>query len=211
MSVAEVVFYLLGGLAVGSAILVVSSRNPVASLLFLVLSFFCLAGLFATLGAHFLAAIQILVYAGAILVLFLFVIMLLNLGVSEEAKMRLPRWPALALAVAAGIGFVVFLALAIAESRDTVSAAAAEEAPRSLEPGEDGEVVDAAAEEGGELDELALDEVGTDARQPEEALVGTTEALGVGLFRDYLLPFEVTSLLLLVAMVGAVVLAKRER
>jgi NADH-quinone oxidoreductase subunit J len=167
MSAAEVVFYILGGLAVGSSVLVISSRNPVASLLLLVMSFFCLAGIFATLQAHFLAAIQILVYAGAILVLFLFVIMLLNLG-GGEIWVELPRGSALFLAALGGTGFVFLLSFVF---RNAVPA-------------------------GGEL--------------PGGA-VGTTEQIGAAMFRDFLLPFEVTSLLLLVAMVGAVMLAKRER
>jgi NADH-quinone oxidoreductase subunit J len=187
VDVSQLVFYLLGGLAVASSILVVSHRNPVASLLFLVLSFFCLAGLFATLEAHFIAAIQILVYAGAIMVLFLFVIMLLNLG-TGELWVRLPRPLALALAFAGAAGFVVILFLtfrdaAVPTGRPMAGVAAGS---RSLEPtrGEDAAV---------------------------EALVGSTEQIGTAMFRDFLLPFEVTSLLLLVAMVGAVMIAKRER
>lgn len=174
MTVSEIVFYLLGGLAVASSLLVVSNRNPVASLLFLVLSFFCLAGLFVTLEAHFLAAIQILVYAGAILVLFLFVIMLLNLG-TTELWVKLPRPLALGLTAAAGVGFVLLLVLTF---RESATPGASEAQPSTL---------------------------------GDAGVVGTTEQVGSAMFRDFLLPFEVTSLLLLVAMVGAVMLAKRER
>jgi NADH-quinone oxidoreductase subunit J len=162
----ELAFYVLGGLAVASTVLVVSSRNPIASLLYLVVSFFSVAGLFATLEAHFLAAIQVLIYAGAILVLFLFVIMLLNLGTGEVWP-ALKRPFALTLGALAAAGFVVILVLSF---RGT-----------ELTPARDGD------------------------------LVGSTEAIGAALFRDFLLPFEVTSLLLLVAMVGAVMLGKRER
>ncbi|MFN2432837.1 MAG: NADH-quinone oxidoreductase subunit J [Gemmatimonadota bacterium] len=222
----HVVFYLLGGLAVASSLLVVSSRNPVASLLYLVLSFFCLAGLFVTLQAHFLAAIQILVYAGAILVLFLFVIMLLNLG-PPEGRRRLPRGPAVAVSLAAALGFVLLLGLVarggdVAALTDAGVAArieAEDRVSRSIQPVTEADAaVDRAGEEGTELERLDLDEVGVDreaiATQTSAGgreLVGSTEALGTSLFRDFLLPFEVTSLLLLVAMVGAVMIAKRER
>ncbi|MBA2564848.1 MAG: NADH-quinone oxidoreductase subunit J [Gemmatimonadetes bacterium] len=172
----QVAFYLLAGLAVATSVLVVTGRNPVASLLFLVLSFFCLAGLFVTLEAHFLAAIQILVYAGAILVLFLFVIMLLNLGQGEPG-LGLPSVPVLALSALSGLAFVALLVFTVRE------ADIAPITPARIE---------------------AVDLAG-------QATVGSTEAIGTALFRDFLLPFEVTSLLLLVAMVGAVVLAKRER
>lgn len=174
MSVADGVFYLLGGLAIASAVLAISARNPVASLLFVVLAFFALAGLFVTLEAHFLAAIQILIYAGAILVLFLFVIMLLNLG-SELPREWLAPPPVLILATAAGAAFLLVLFFVGYRGLSV---------PAPL---------------------LGV--------QPPTApvVVGTTEAVGLTLFRDFLLPFEVTSLLLLVAMVGAVVLAKRER
>ena len=172
MTVVEVVFYLLAALAVASAVLVIGAPNPVASLLFTVLAFFALAGLFVTLEAHFLAAIQILVYAGAILVLFLFVIMLLNLGTEERREWLAPPG-ALTLSTALGAAFLAVLFLLLRR--------------------------------GGP--ELAAPPAGDAA----PAVVGTTEAIGIALFRDFLLPFEVTSLLLLVAMVGAVMLAKRER
>jgi NADH-quinone oxidoreductase subunit J len=198
VTVSELVFYLLGGLAVASSVLVITSRNPVASLLFLVLSFFCLAGLFATLEAHFIAAIQILIYAGAILVLFLFVIMLLNLGRGEPWG-RLPRPLALALTGAAAAGFVLFMVLAFRQTPErlpeTPSVLAAAEETTGPTPG----------------GAAPARQTARRAASPEAGVVGSTEAVGVSLFRDFLLPFEVTSLLLLVAMVGAVMLAKRER
>ena len=80
MTGVDVAFWVLALGAVVASLLVVTNRNPVASVLFLVVAFFCLAGLFVTLHAHFLAAIQVIVYAGAIMVLFLFVVMLLDLG-----------------------------------------------------------------------------------------------------------------------------------
>ena len=170
MSAGEVVFYLLGGLAIAGAVLAVSARNPVASLLLVVLSFFALAGLFVTLEAHFLAAIQILIYAGAILVLFLFVIMLLNLGSTPPDEWLAPPL-ILILASASGAAFLLAAFFLV----------------RRGEPAGAGAVV------------------------VSPPVVGSTEAVGLSLFREFLLPFEITSLLLLVAMVGAIVLAKRER
>ena len=110
MTGVAIAFWVLGAGAVLSSLLVVTSRNPVASVLYLVVSFFCLAGLFVTLHAHFLAAIQVIVYAGAIMVLFLFVVMLLNLGT--------PQWfdvattPLKAVALVLGVGFVAALSAA---------------------------------------------------------------------------------------------------
>ena len=84
MSGVAVAFWVLAAIAVITSLLVITSRNPVASVLYLVVTFFCLAGLFVTLHSHFLAAIQVIVYAGAIMVLFLFVLMLLNVKREED-------------------------------------------------------------------------------------------------------------------------------
>jgi NADH-quinone oxidoreductase subunit J len=223
MSGVELAFWVLGAVAVGSSVLVVTGRNPVASLLFLVVSFFALAGLFVTLEAHFLAAIQILVYAGAILVLFLFVIMLLNLGSPEEAAVRLRRGPAAALAVLGAVGFALILFLVVGPL-DTPAAAGPDGVTGA--PAAGGAAGTAAADAAGRAAGPGVAESGIAAdpsaggRDPGAAggaaagtgpAVGTTAALGSALFREYLLPFEVTSLLLLAAMVGAVMLAKRQR
>lgn len=215
MSAAEAVFYLLGGLAVASSGLVVTGRNPVGSLLFLVLAFFCLAGLFVTLDAHFVAAIQILVYAGAILVLFLFVIMLLNLGQAVPGT-ALPRPLAFGLTGLAGLAFVLLLFLVAGRADVSQPGGSEPAAPAGrtagAEAGGSRSVTStasgdrAAAEAAGSHDDATLDEVGADAGR----VMGSTELIGAAMFRDFLLPFEVTSLLLLVAMVGAVILAKRE-
>ena len=171
MNGVAIAFWILAALAVLSSLLVITSRNPVASVLYLVVSFFCLAGLFVTLNAHFLAAIQVIVYAGAIMVLFLFVVMLLNLGT--------PQWfdvaatPLKAVALVLGVGFVA--ALAAAGLGD-------------FEP-----------------------PVAGPAAGVSRDVLGSTEAIGTALYSAYYLPFLVTALLLLVAMVGAVVLARRER
>jgi NADH-quinone oxidoreductase subunit J len=167
----DVAFWVLAAGAVLGSVMVVTNRNPVACVLFLVASFFCLAGLFVTLHSHFLAAIQVLVYAGAIMVLFLFVIMLLNLGT--------PQWfdvSSTALRVTAfvlGVGFVVVL----------VSGGMP-----GFEATMRGPVAD----------------VDADVR-------GSTGAMGAALYTAFFLPFIATALLLLVAMVGAVVIARRER
>ena len=171
MSGIAVAFWALATLAVVCSLLVITSRNPVASVLFLVVSFFCLAGLFVTLHSHFLAAIQVLVYAGAIMVLFLFVVMLLNLGTPQWFDFAGP--PVKIVALVLGVGFVGAL----------VGAGIGDFEPAARGP--------AAG--------IAPD------------LLGSTEAIASALYSAYYLPFLVTALLLLVAMVGAVVLARRER
>lgn len=171
MTGVDAAFWVLATLAVASSLMVVVNRNPVACVLFLVFTFFCLAGLFVTLHNHFLAAIQVLVYAGAIMVLFLFVVMLLNLG--------RPQWfdvsplPLTVAAVLLGAGFVAVLVL--------------------------GGLPDVVPPAGGPVAGIPLD------------VRGSTEAIGAVLYTVYFLPFIGTGLLLLVAMVGAVVLARRER
>jgi NADH-quinone oxidoreductase subunit J len=162
-------FALFSVLAIFGALMMVWQRNPVASALFLVLTFANLAGLYVLLYAPFLAAVQVIVYAGAIMVLFLFVIMLLNLrtdiddGVHHAAR-RLFGW--LLGIVLAALIYLFF------------------QRPWTLGP------------------EHAV----TAERMAE---VGNTQVLGLRLFTDYLLPFELTSLVLLAAIVGAVVLALR--
>ncbi len=171
MTGVAIAFWVLAAVAVLCSLLVITSRNPVASVLYLVVTFFCLAGLFVTLHSHFLAAIQVIVYAGAIMVLFLFVVMLLNLGT--------PQWfdvattPLKAVALVLGIGFVGVLAAAgVGDFEPSATGPAAGVHPDVL---------------------------------------GSTEAIATALYSAYYLPFLVTALLLLVAMVGAVVLARRER
>ena len=138
------------------------SRNPVTSAMFLVLTIVSMAGLFVLLHAFFLAAVQVLVYAGAVMVLFLFVIMLLDLKEEERRKLRLFTVGLGALAVAAIAGILVKASL-------------------SAVP-------------------LAGDKL----------VEGATKPLGRILFTQYLLPFEILSLLLLVAMVGVILLSKKE-
>ena len=145
-------------------LMVVLSKNPIHSVLYLVLTFFAIAGHYVLLNAQFLAAVHIIVYAGAIMVLFLFVIMLLNLNKDTEPHKNI--WLKLSAAVAAGLMLVVLVG--------------------SLK---NAEMVAA-----------------TNAFNPN---VGLIENLGKTLFAEFLLPFEVASLLLLGAMVGAVLLGKK--
>lgn len=163
-------FILLAVLSVITAILVIVQRNPVASAIFLIINFFCLAGIYLMLNAQFIAIIQILVYAGAIMVLFLFVIMLLNLEKEKRlvAKHKLSKF----LGVVLGI---VLLGLI------------------------------------GMIFNSALLEGSKGNYPPEKvAALGNTEVIGRLLFTEFLLPFEITSVLLLVAIIGAIVLAKRQ-
>ena len=152
--------------AVVSGLLVILHRNPVTSALFLVLAFCSLAGIYLTLHAEFLGFVQVIVYAGAIMVLFLFVIMYLNLKTDLESGAQ--------IAVRRGIGWIA--------GRVLVAEAAAFLSRRwTLGP----------------------------AAAPEPmAAAGNTQAVGQVLYTRYLFPFEITSMLLLVAMVGAVVIAK---
>jgi NADH-quinone oxidoreductase subunit J len=164
-----VVFAIISVVATICAIFVISHRNPVASALFLIATMVGLAILFLTLNAPFLAAIQIIVYAGAIMVLFLFVIMLLNLRKDEfgPERKRAQRF----FAILFGFLFLILIATAIDVGLST----------------------------------------------PEQAEVSTTKLVPAGveplaelLFTKYLFPFELASVLLLVAIVGAVVMAKKK-
>lgn len=159
-------FYLFAALTLLFGFLCVAnplSRNPVTSAMFLVLTMICISGLFVLLQAFFLAAVQILVYAGAVMVLFIFVIMLLDLKEAEHSHVRkVALWTGLASVT--GLG--VILVLAIMGSGIT-----------------------------------AL---------PAQRAIGDTKLLGQLLFSKYLLPFEVVSVLLLVAMVGVILLSRKE-
>jgi NADH-quinone oxidoreductase subunit J len=167
----SVLWFIFAALAVGGGIGMVSSRNPVASLLFLVVSFFSLAGIYVLLNAQFLAAVQVIVYAGAIMVLFLFVIMLLNLGSDYQADIRRGGWIVAGFVGAGIIGWIISSNLT---------------QPGLLASGGGGALVDASVRD-----------------------LGVVGAVAFPLFRDFAVPFEVTSILLLVAAIGAVLLAKR--
>ncbi|MBI2214290.1 MAG: NADH-quinone oxidoreductase subunit J [Acidobacteria bacterium] len=186
-------FVIVGAIAVASSILVVSMRNPVHSALFLLLTFLCVAILFVSMGAEFVGAVQVLVYAGGIMVLFLFVVMLINVK-------ALPKEKVFTATSMMGVlmGVLLFIILAIILASGTWAPAV--NAPENLRTAvvvKTTPVVDA----GG-----ATIQTETVTRD----VVGNAEAVGMALYRDYLVPFEVASLFLLVAMVGAIVIGKRE-
>ncbi|MBI3189891.1 MAG: NADH-quinone oxidoreductase subunit J [Ignavibacteriales bacterium] len=167
MSFETIFFFIISTLAVGSAILMISQRNPILSVLWLIVNFFCLAILYLFLQAQFIAIIQILVYAGAIMVLVLFVIMLLNLGDEEQFTEKVNYKQIIALALAGIVFFQIMLGIGYSTGPDWFFKS-------------------------------------NNARQ-----IGTVEAIGKVLFSEFLLPFEITSLILLAAIVGVIVLAKR--
>ena len=169
---AQIVFYGLATVAVAGAVGVIAFRNPVHAALSLLGTFLAVAGLFVLMEAEFLAAVQILVYAGGVMVLFLFVIMLVKARTLPDEPQYLGR-----LAPAA-VGLGVLLAVLV------------------------GVGVWGAAH-GAPGDPAAL-------RQVQGATLGNTEAVGWSLYRDYLLPFEVVSIVLLVAMIGAIVMGRKE-
>jgi NADH-quinone oxidoreductase subunit J len=161
----DYLFYIFAALTLICGALIIVNRNPINSAMFLVLSIASMAGLFVLLHAFFLAAVQVLVYAGAVMVLFLFVIMLLDLKAEERRKINLFGGITGVLSVVA-IAYVSFTAVHSHASTDL--------------PANPGGV------EGGTID------------------------LGKLLFTNYLLPFEILSVLLLVAMIGAILLSKKD-
>jgi NADH-quinone oxidoreductase subunit J len=170
-----VTFYLLAGLAVVGSALVIGQRNPMYSVLFLILSFAALAGLYIQLDAPFVAVAQIIIYAGAIMVLFLFVVMLLNAPQEDAAEWDRShplRRPGFARVGAALAGILILqLAYALMQIRELESPVGAQTGPET---------------------------------------VSSVRELGRVLFDRHAFAFEATSVLILVAMVGAVVLARRE-
>ena len=167
MGLADILFYVFAALTLLCGVLVVAnpfSRNPVTSAMFLVLTIISMAGLFVLLHAFFLAAVQVLVYAGAVMVLFLFVIMLLDL--KEEERRRVKKFGLITGLVAVGAIVAIFLKV------------------------------------------LLITRPGADL--PAPTVEGEPAALGKLLFTQYLLPFEVVSVLLLVAMVGVILLSKKD-
>lgn len=166
------VFHALAGLITLCSIMVVASRNPVTSAVFLVVDLFCVAGLYAQMDAHFVAAIQVLVYAGAIVVLFMFVIMLLNLEPETMQGFRVSA-PEVGILLVTIIGFTgVAVTMVLGEPS-----------------GANGGMTPAAIETAG----------------------GNTFAVGMVLFTRYLWPFELASILILLAIVASVVIAKKDK
>jgi NADH-quinone oxidoreductase subunit J len=151
------------------SILIVTRRNPVHSVLLMLTLFFHIAGLYLFLNAEFLSAIQIILYAGAILVLFLFVIMMLNLKEELSSERFIGEWP---IAIALSLSILMFIGFGIS---------------RFIK---------------GPLGEYTIEKIKAETH---------TKAIGKLLYTDYLFPFEIVSLILLIAIVGAMVLAKKRQ
>jgi NADH-quinone oxidoreductase subunit J len=161
----EILFWVLSAVAILSGISVIFSKNPVYSVLYLILTFFAIAGHYILLNAQFLAIVHIIVYAGAIMVLFLFVIMMLNLN--KDTEPHKPIWVRVAAVLAGGMMMVTLVGALKGATQVT--------------PG------------------LTM----------VNGNVGLVQSLGKVLFNDFLLPFEISSVLFLAAMVGAVMLGKK--
>jgi NADH-quinone oxidoreductase subunit J len=161
-------FYFLAAFAVTTAVLMIIQRNPLMSALFLIANFFCLAALYLLLRAQFLAVLEVIVYAGAIMVLVVFVIMLLNLVDDEQVTERLNLRKIIGIVLV--FGLTLELGFIFAQPKSVVAASG------------------------------VIDQAGT---------IGTVESMGATLYGKFLFPFEMTSFLLLAAIIGAVVLAKK--
>lgn len=168
MTFEQVVFFVLAVVAAISAVMVILQRNPVNSALYLILNFFCLGGLYLTLNAQFIAMVQVLVYAGAIMVLFVFVIMLLNLGDEKRLREHLGVRTYFGIAFSIGLVLEFLYVFAYRSGRTMIQ------------------------------------------QSSSSAEIGTVEYIGKVLFTKFVFPFEITSLLLLAAIVGAVILAKKK-
>lgn len=164
LTVTQILFGVLSFIAILSGILVIFSKNPIYSVIYLIMMFFAIAGHYILLNAQFLAVVHIIVYAGAIMVLFLFVIMMLNLN--KETEPHKPVWIQISAVIAGGIMMITLVG----------------------------------ALKGSEM--IAL-------KQPNDVNIGLVSNLGKVLFNDFLVPFELSSVLFLAAMVGAVMLAKK--
>lgn len=161
----QFLFYFLSFVAVTAGLMVVTAKNPIHSVLYLIIAFFAIAGHYILLNAQFLAIVHIIVYAGAIMVLFLSVIMLLNLNKDNEpSKSDMLK---LAAVIVSGLLLVIFVGTL--KGADSII-----------------------------------------ATHPYDNQIGYVKALGKVLFNDFLLPFEVSALLLLSAIIGAVVLVKHD-
>ena len=163
--ITQYLFYFLSFVAIFSALLVVFSKNPVHSVLYLIITFFSIAGHYFLLNAQFLAAVHIIVYAGAIMVLFLYVIMMLNLNKETEPhKSTMSKFAAI---IAGGLMMLSLVAVL----------------------------------KGAEVNQM---------KASVNNNIGLTQNLGKVLFNEYILPFEVSAILFLAAMVGAVYLGKKQ-
>ncbi|MBI5372638.1 MAG: NADH-quinone oxidoreductase subunit J [Sphingobacteriales bacterium] len=166
MNIIQILFWFLSVLAIFSALMVITSKNPIYSVLWLIATFFAISGHYIMLNAQFLAIVNIIVYAGAIMVLFLFVIMLMNLN--KETEPQKSRWLKIAGALAGGCLLLVL----VAALKNSVT-----------------------------KEQFAT---------VNEGSIGLIKNLGKELFTTYVVPFEISSVLFLSAMVGAVVIGKKE-
>ncbi len=166
MSTIQILFWFLSALALVGALMVILSKNPVFSVLWLITVFFAISGHYILLNAQFLAIVNLIVYAGAIMVLFLFVIMLMNLNKASDPQKNM--WVRIAGAVSGGCLLMVFVSL-----------------------------IKQATEMNGKV------------AMVKEGNIGLIGNLGKALFSDYVVPFEISSVLFLSAMVGAVVIGKK--
>jgi len=167
MNTTEILFFFLSALAIFSAIMVLISKNPIHSVLWLVAVFFAISGHYILLNAQFLAIVNMIVYAGAIMVLFLFVVMLMNLNAETEPQKNL--WMKLAGVISGGCLLMVFVSL-VRQATDLHA-------------------------------KKAMTSTGD---------IGLIKNLGKLLFSEYVVPFEITSVLFLSAMIGAIVIGKKE-
>jgi NADH-quinone oxidoreductase subunit J len=168
MSIETVLFSILGVMAVGSALMVITRKSPISASMFLVMHFMTLGGLYLLLQAQFMAVIQVLVYAGAIMVLVVFVIMLLNLGKEERLTDKVRSRESLGVVLAMALGGALIFAITHTIHPETAA-----------------------------------------AQTSQSFSNGTIQQVGQALFTTYVFPFEMVSLVLLAAAVGAVVLTKR--
>ena len=165
MGITHILFWFLSALALFCAVMVVVSKNPVYSVLFLIATFFAISGHYILLNAQFLAIVNLIVYAGAIMVLFLFVIMLMNLNADTEPQKN--KWLKFAGVIAGGC-FLIVMVAAVRQADIKIQTA-----------------------------------------QLKDGDIGLIANLGNALFSDYVIPFEISSVLFLSAMVGAVVIGKK--
>jgi len=165
MSIIQIIFLLLSVMAVGSALMMITSKNPVNSVLWLIVVFFAISGHYILLNAQFLAIVNIIVYAGAIMVLFLFVVMLMNLN-AETEPVKNRRLQLIGITSGGALMLIIISAVSKIDVEQMVQINAGDS--------------------------------------------GLIKVLGMNLFKNYVLPFEISSVLFLSAMIGAVVIGKKE-
>jgi NADH-quinone oxidoreductase subunit J len=165
MSIIQIIFLLLSVMAVGSALMMITSKNPVNSVLWLIVVFFAISGHYILLNAQFLAIVNIIVYAGAIMVLFLFVVMLMNLN-AETEPVKNRRLQLIGISSGGALMLIIISAISKIDVEQMVQINAGDS--------------------------------------------GLIKVLGMNLFKNYVLPFEISSVLFLSAMIGAVVIGKKE-